>query len=314
MQEVYLHFQKLVKTDKLSHLYLIDASKILDIKNVIYNIVQILNQVNDKTFIFKEIDFNDLYPNIFYFDIKKAVHKKEELRNFFSSTNIASVLENQKKIIIVENIEFASNEALNAILKEIEEPSKNTCILLITKNPKSLLATIISRAQYIKLKEDEYADIIKNFDINETNEFTPVAIKFAYNSLDLAKEFNSKKYQDLFKQYTDLMKALITKKHNYFPQFYIAINDDLNKEDMNRTMFILSFIKMCILGLNNRNNFFIKNEFFEKISEINSLILKYPKIFIWVKHINEFLNNLSLNASFKIQKSVMLLKLGEIYE
>ncbi|UWV81197.1 hypothetical protein [Mycoplasmopsis cynos] len=79
-------------------------------------------------------------------------------------------------------------------------------------------------------------------------------------------------------------------------------------------MFILSFIKMCILGLNNRNNFFIKNEFFEKISEINSLILKYPKIFIWVKHINEFLNNLSLNASFKIQKSVMLLKLGEIYE
>ncbi|UWV82317.1 hypothetical protein [Mycoplasmopsis cynos] len=110
MQEVYLHFQKLVKTDKLSHLYLIDASKILDIKNVIYNIVQILNQVNDKTFIFKEIDFNDLYPNIFYFDIKKAVHKKEELRNFFSSTNIASVLENQKKIIIVENIEFASNE------------------------------------------------------------------------------------------------------------------------------------------------------------------------------------------------------------
>ncbi|UWV76907.1 hypothetical protein [Mycoplasmopsis cynos] len=112
MQEVYLHFQKLVKTNKLSHLYLIDASKILDIKNVIYNIVQILNQVNDKTFIFKEIDFNDLYPNIFYFDIKKAVHKKEELRNFFSSTNIASVLENQKKIIIVENIEFASNEVL----------------------------------------------------------------------------------------------------------------------------------------------------------------------------------------------------------
>ncbi|MFC2091437.1 ATP-binding protein [Elusimicrobiota bacterium] len=53
----------------------------------------------------------------------------------------------QKKIFILDDIASSSIEALNCLLKILEEPPGDTYFILITSNEKVLLPTIISRCQ-----------------------------------------------------------------------------------------------------------------------------------------------------------------------
>ncbi|GAB55091.1 DNA polymerase III subunit delta' [Glaciecola punicea ACAM 611] len=55
------------------------------------------------------------------------------------------------KVVIIENIDLMTEAASNSLLKTLEEPSQNTYILLTTTKPNSLLATITSRCEKIRL-------------------------------------------------------------------------------------------------------------------------------------------------------------------
>ncbi|BCX14937.1 MAG: hypothetical protein KatS3mg088_620 [Patescibacteria group bacterium] len=85
------------------------------------------------------------------FSLKK-INDARELKQ------LTKLSHNQKLAIIIRNIEEASTPALNAILKNIEEPNQNIIFILTTKNIKSVLPTVVSRCQIIKLKSEEKID------------------------------------------------------------------------------------------------------------------------------------------------------------
>lgn len=58
----------------------------------------------------------------------------------------------QKRFIILENIEQSTIGANNSLLKLLEEPPKDTYIILLSTHPKRLLPTILSRVQHHQLK------------------------------------------------------------------------------------------------------------------------------------------------------------------
>ena len=99
---------------------------------------------------------------------------------------------NKPRFIIFDDVELFNNNSLNALLKIIEEPSKNNFFLLINNKSKPLLETIKSRCLDIKiiLKEQSRLDIIealvKKFSIisvlnPKTSKLTPGQyIKFNY--------------------------------------------------------------------------------------------------------------------------------------
>lgn len=58
--------------------------------------------------------------------------------------------------IIIEHGENLSKEAQNALLKTLEEPAPDTVIIITVNNMESLLPTIYSRAQLIKIKVPPY--------------------------------------------------------------------------------------------------------------------------------------------------------------
>lgn len=66
----------------------------------------------------------------------------------------------QRLAVIIKEVEKASLPALNAILKNIEEPG-NVIFILTTRNIKSVMPTVVSRCQIIKLtsKRGENKDI-----------------------------------------------------------------------------------------------------------------------------------------------------------
>lgn len=72
----------------------------------------------------------------------------------------------EKTAFVIEDIDQASTEALNAFLKNLEEPSKNTIYILTSSNLENILPTIVSRCEVINVgsvKKEIDKEIIENF-------------------------------------------------------------------------------------------------------------------------------------------------------
>jgi DNA polymerase-3 subunit delta' len=60
------------------------------------------------------------------------------------------------KVLIIPNIELMSESASNALLKTLEEPTKNTYLLMTCNEPQKLLPTVLSRCEKIKVASPNY--------------------------------------------------------------------------------------------------------------------------------------------------------------
>ncbi len=73
--------------------------------------------------------------------------------------------EGRYKVFIINDAHNLNPESANAFLKTLEEPPKNSVIILITDKPRLLFRTIISRCQTVKfstLGRKEFAEVLRN--------------------------------------------------------------------------------------------------------------------------------------------------------
>jgi DNA polymerase III delta prime subunit len=78
--------------------------------------------------------------------------KIDDVRNLNSLIRLSF---SEPTLIISENIEEATEEALNAFLKNLEEPQENIYFALTATSIKKVLPTIVSRCQIIKIRDVE---------------------------------------------------------------------------------------------------------------------------------------------------------------
>lgn len=95
------------------------------------------------------------YRNLFEWIQYLGVEKKQGQIGVDDAQNIIKKLslkayEGQFKVLIIWMVEKMNNSASNKLLKLIEEPPKNTVLLLITENEDQLLKTILSRCQILR--------------------------------------------------------------------------------------------------------------------------------------------------------------------
>lgn len=76
--------------------------------------------------------------------------------------NITKLAFNTPIAIIIDSIDLATEEAVNAFLKNLEEPQKNISYILTANSLAKVLPTIVSRCQIIKIKDQRLK--IKNKD------------------------------------------------------------------------------------------------------------------------------------------------------
>ena len=67
------------------------------------------------------------------------------------------------RLVIIENAHLLTTEAQNALLKTLEEPPAGSALILTANNAKSLLPTIVSRAQIISVKRPAQTDLEEYF-------------------------------------------------------------------------------------------------------------------------------------------------------
>ena len=113
--------------------------------------------------------------------INKIVKEKKAILLEFPIQKIADVRSLQEftkltlsspTVIFIGNIEGATPEALNAFLKNLEEPQENLTYILSTRNMGKILPTISSRCQIIKgVKRETILD--KNLEAENFLELSP---------------------------------------------------------------------------------------------------------------------------------------------
>jgi len=198
------------------------------INHFLFSIFDTRNYNRDKNSVIGTSNFinqfkNGIFENIIYIngsDFRSV--KVDDIRNLKFKIFQSTIL-TKDRFIILNDIEQFNTNSLNALLKIIEEPTKNNYFFLINNKSKPLLETIKSRTLEIKiiLKEDQRLKIINNltsaFDLKlildpEKSKLSPGNfIKFDYlcseNDISLNTDFieNLSLLLNLYKKHKDIL-------------------------------------------------------------------------------------------------------------
>ncbi len=159
----------------------------------------------------RKIPFIDEYKLIEF-----SVQKIDDARNLNAFIKLSLP---EKTAILIKNFQTATEECVNAILKNIEEPQPNLVFIIHSKSENSMLPTIRSRCQIIHtnpfFNESEYSEIQKFIEtdlIGKTEIFNKYkkreeAVAFSDTLLEyLTKEISS--YQNT-EQLSRIVKSAI---------------------------------------------------------------------------------------------------------
>ncbi len=107
------------------------------------------------------IDDNN-YPDFIVLDGSKSIIKKDEVGNIETQFEKTAFESKGIMIYIIHLVENMRVEAVNSILKFLEEPNSEIYAFLTTNNENSVLPTIISRCQLLRLKLVDRKEVIED--------------------------------------------------------------------------------------------------------------------------------------------------------
>ena len=278
----------LEQMEKFPNKILINGQKGIGKKILINHFLNYFYSKNkDKTYDLKKNEFKlnntlsklistNSHPNIF--KIKKKKDKKiidiDQIREMIQFTNQTS-FNDERRFIIIEDINLLGNNSANALLKSIEEPNSKTYYILINNTEFKILETIKSRCLEFKLNlinpevieivnyyfnRDIYKDINLDF-INNYNSpsFLISLVNFLESNGLSIKECNIE----------DLLTYIIKNK--------IYTSDEYIKEYLN--LFIELFFYKNI-NKSKKISFKIKKYFYLKLSFVKKYNLDFESFFL----------------------------------
>ena len=156
--EYYFNFfVKLYQKNKLPHSILLTGNKGLGKATFVYHFINFLLSQDEKNKYNKEkfsinpnnssykLTTNGAHSNLFILDAFDEENIKiEQIRKLILFLNKSTYYKGLK-LILIDNAEKLNVNSSNALLKSIEEPSKNTYFFIINNESQKLLSTIKSR-------------------------------------------------------------------------------------------------------------------------------------------------------------------------
>lgn len=172
-------------------------------------------------------------------------------------------LENDFKVFVLNNVQDMNIVSQNKLLKTLEEPPKNTYIILGATTVYPLLTTILSRVKKFVIKgfkEDEILSVLQNENYDKENLIYNV--KFSSGKLgEVIKRGNS----PLIKEADNLVKDLLNNLSSSKDIFRFA--NKITKDNVKEVISILNLILLDLLRYkSNKNLVQYYKEFVQSIS------------------------------------------------
>ena len=222
--------------------------------------------------------YNNNHPNI------KLVKKEIDIRTkkFKSSITIDQIrylkqfanetqnIRNFDKFIIIDSADDLNQSSSNSLLKTLEEPKLNTFIFLISHQISSLLPTLRSRCQKIKLSTLSY-ELFNKVLNNEIKEINDEEIKFFFQITLGSPGDTISLYQNNILEILDItLKAITTNNVNNNKNLIEKLSKYDDDTFKNYLLILKSILILIFKIKKNSINFDINNSNkFEKILEVS---------------------------------------------
>jgi DNA polymerase-3 subunit delta' len=151
-------------------------------------------------------------------------------------------LEARRRVFVIDDADKMNDQAANALLKILEEPSPSNILILVTARPYSMPSTIISRCQHMRFNPLRF-DTVAKFLVDRMgmdNQRALLLAGLSGGSLGHAMELNE---DDIVVYRTELIKLLsITQRDDPFSLINFASFLGQGKKEIKQGLNILSNI------------------------------------------------------------------------
>ena len=216
------------------------------------------------------------YADFMLIDGSKNTIKVGDIENLQKFLASSSLEKQGKKIYIINRLENANKEAVNALLKTLEEPTSSVYAFITTQNEAKLLPTIISRCQILSLLPINKS-IVKQNAINEGVLLEDADIlSYFYCDVEVIKQKSEEEnYKEQKKLLYETLNALTISSEEaiYYAQTNL-IKNIKTKEDARLYIDLLSIAFKDILHIQNNQPLVLEGA----KEQIDTLSKKYKNI------------------------------------
>ena len=216
------------------------------------------------------------YADFMLIDGSKNTIKVGDIENLQKFLSSSSLEKQGKKIYIINCLENANKEAVNALLKTLEEPSSSVYAFITTQNEAKILPTIISRCQILSLLPINKS-IVKQNAINEGVLLEDADIlSYFYCDVEVIKQKSEEEnYKEQKKLLYETLNALTISSEEaiYYAQTNL-IKKIKTKEDARLYIDLLSIAFKDILHIQNNQPLVLEGA----KEQIDTLSKKYKNI------------------------------------
>lgn len=245
------------------------------------------------------------YGDIIRYDGKETSIKKGDIE-YIQDTFKKSSLEGKAKIYIIENIESATKEAMNTLLKMLEEPTSGIYAIFTTNNISRVLPTILSRCQVIDIKPDSKEVIYKALIKSNIPEEAAKILTYLSASEEEAKNLYDERFEYMQTEVINFIEDLYTKRMNLI----INVQTNLLKNYKERDDIKL-FLNMLVLAM--KDLFHVKHNqnlvFSAHYDFFNSLQIDEDKLIKQIEIILETIYTIESNANLLMLMDRMMYRL-----
>ena len=252
------------------------------------------------------------HPDLHIINNEEKAIKREDIDNLIESI-YKKPYEARRKVYIINDCEEMTQQAANTFLKTLEEPPKDSVMILLSSNINMLLPTIVSRCQVIKFKninknevkrilidkfsiDDEKASIIAYYSKGILNK----AVNIANGKDDILKERSE--IIELFDKIVKTDSGVIFEFENYFEEQ--KDNIDLIIEIM------MMWIRDVSFARNNLDNLIINRDYLN-LAKSHSRYMKENIADDLIQYLQYSSENVKNNVNYKLTIDKMLLKIQE---
>lgn len=221
-------FERLVEKRSLAHAYIFSGQDMIGKRTFALELAKLINTwtVDEQ----HNSDLMILSPSLSQNQRSIAIEDVRDAKRFISLSPYSS----SYKILIVDNAHLMTDEAQNALLKVLEEPSASSLLFLISDSPQLLADTIVSRCQNIGFQTHAH-DVVKEcFVENELSQpQQDFLIQFAQGRIGLIKNIIvNKAYPELKTVVGELAQLVQAPIHECFDKVHkiCESEDDLDKK------------------------------------------------------------------------------------
>ncbi len=200
------------------------------------------------------------YADLIYVDgVSKSIKKGEilSIQERFSKTKLER---DGKKVYILDGVENATTEALNSLLKFLEEPESDTIAILISEHSDRILETIVSRCQNIPFYKSNTVELEKQLLADKDVVEAHILASICANHKQVEEISESEEFQHAFYLFSRFLEEYDS--HPAYAKVFLQ-NEGFHKSKRDDRLVLSLFLS--ILALLCRDTYRLPNEEIKRI-------------------------------------------------